>query len=113
MRCRRRASAVEGEGEADRVGVAAEAGEQAESGPGPAAGSGMSVDGGERVEQVEACDGPAGAVGVAIVGGHDEGGAAGAVDHARGEDAEDAAVPLRVIEHDALGGVQSRWHRAG
>ena len=77
------------------------------------------MDGGEGVEQVEAGDGAAGAVGLAVFGvGEDEGGAAGAVDDARGEDAEDAAVPLGIVEDDALGGEGSSsglsaWLRVG
>ena len=59
------------------------------------------MDGSEGVEQMEAGDGAAGAVSFFRVGGEDEGGTAGAVDDARGEDAEDAAMPLRVIEDEA------------
>ena len=62
-------------------------------------------DGGEGVEQVEAGDGAAGAVGLAVGVGEDEGGAAGAVDDAGGEDAEDAAMPVGVVEDEAFGGV--------
>ena len=56
------------------------------------------------VEEVEAGDGAAGAVGVAVGVGDDEGGAAGAVDDAGGEDAEDAAMPVGVVEDEAVGG---------
>ena len=89
-----------GEGEADGVGVAAEAGEDGDS----VVFAGGGVDCGEGVEQVEAGDGAARAVGLAVFVGEDEGGAAGAVDDARGEDAEDAAVPGGVVEDDAGGG---------
>ena len=54
---------------------------------------------------MEAGDGAAGAVGLAIFVGEDERGAAGAVDYARGEDAEHAAMPVGVVEDDAVGGV--------
>ena len=85
-----------GEGKADGVGVAAETGEEVWT---------ISVDGGEGFEEVEAADGAAGAVGGAFLVGEDEGGAAGAVDDAGGEDAEDATVPVGVIEDDAVGGL--------
>ena len=47
------------------------------------------------IEQVEAGDGASGSVSVAIFVGHNDGGSAGAVDHAGGENAEDAAMPAR------------------
>jgi hypothetical protein len=65
---------------------------------------GVFVYGGEGVEEVKARDGTSGAVSVAVFVGEDEGGAAGAVDDAGGEDAEDAAVPVGIVEDDALGG---------
>ena len=83
------------EGEADRVGVASKAVED---------GVRSCVGRGERVEQVEAGDGATGAMGIAFGVGQNEGGAAGAVDDAGGEDAEDAAVPLGVVEDEAVGG---------
>jgi hypothetical protein len=69
-------------------------------------GVGGGVGGGDGVEEVEARDGTAGAVGAAVFRGvgDDEGGAAGAVDDAGGEDAEDAAVPVGVVEDEAVGG---------
>ena len=76
-----------GQREAYGVGVASEAGEES------VGGVDLSVDGGEGVEEMEAGDGAAGAVGLAVFVGEDEGGTAGAVDYAGGEDAEDAAMP--------------------
>ena len=105
-RCGRggQARLVGGEREADGVGVASEAVEERRRVGG--------VGGGEGVEQVEAGDGAAGAVGVAVGVGEDEGGAAGAVDDAGGEDAEDAAMPVGVVEDDAVGGVGAGRRRA-
>ena len=94
MRSRRTGSGSTRQREADGMGVAAEAGEEFV----PA----CDVDGGERVEQVKAGDGAAGAVGLLRLRSQDERGQAGAVDDARGEDAEHAAMPLRVVEDDAL-----------
>ena len=71
------------------------------------------MDCGEGVEEVEAFDGAAGAVGVAIFVGEDEGRAAGAVDDARGENSEDAAMPGGVVEDDALGEKISRCGAQG
>ena len=82
--------------EAYGVGVASEASEERGEVP--------MMDGGEGVEEVEAGDGAAGAVGLLVFVGEDEGGAAGAVDYAGGEDAEDSAMPGGVVEDDASGG---------
>ena len=70
------------------MGVASEAGED-----GLLLFNRSGVDGGEGVEEVEAGDGAAGAVCGAVFVGDDERGAAGAVDDARSEDADDATVP--------------------
>ena len=74
-----------GQGKADGEGVAAEAGEEI----------GAALDG---VEQVEAVDGAARAVGDAVFNADDDGGLGGALDDARGEDADDAAMPAFAID---------------
>ena len=74
--------------EADRVRVAAEAHEDI-------------VAAFERFEQMEAGDGAAGAVGLAVFMAEHERGTAGALDHARGEDAEHAAMPAVAIDDEA------------
>jgi len=51
---------------------------------------------GEGVEEMEAGDGAARAVGCAVFMREDECGTMGALDDARGEDADDAAVPTGV-----------------
>ena len=102
MRCAEGGDVCAEEREADGVGVAAEAGEEA-----------LGVDGGEGVEEVEAFNGAAGAVGVAVLFREDDGGAAGAVDDAGGEDAEDAAMPLGMAEDDALGWVGTGFGAKG
>ena len=63
------------------------------------------MDGGEGVEEMEAGDGATGAVSLLVFVGEDEGGAAGAVDYAGGEDAEDSAMPLGVVEDEDFGGI--------
>ncbi len=50
---------------------------------------------------MEAGDGAAGAVGLAIFVAEDERGTAGALDHARGEDAEHAAMPAVAVDDEA------------
>ena len=85
-----------GQGEADGEGVAAEAREEV----------GADLDGGE---QQEAVDGAAGAVGDSAIGAvfnaDDDGRLGGALDDARGEDADDAAMPaVAVDDEQAVGG---------
>ncbi len=81
-----------GQGEADGEGVAAEASEEI----------GAGFDGGEKGESV---DGAAGAVGHAVFNADDDGGLGGALDDARGEDADDAAMPAVAIDDEkAVGG---------
>ena len=60
-----------------------------------------SVAGLDGVEQMEAGDRAAGAVGLAIFVRDDQRGLTGAVDHARGEDADDAAMPAVAVDDDA------------
>ncbi len=62
------------------------------------------VRGGEGLEQMEAGDGAAGAMGVAFLVGKHKRGATGALDDAGGENAEDAAMPVGMVEDEALGG---------
>lgn len=76
---------VGGESEADGVGVSAEAREEGVVG--------LLVRGGDGVEEMEAVDGAARAVGDAVFMSENECGATGAVDDARGEDADDASMP--------------------
>ncbi len=81
-----------GQGKADGEGVAAEAGEEI----------GAALDG---VEELEAVDGAAGAVGHAVFDADNDGGFGGALDDARGEDADDAAMPaFAVDQQQAVGG---------
>ncbi len=83
-----------GQGKADGEGVAAEAREEI----------GAAFDG---VEQLKSVDGAAGAVGDAIAVFHadDDGRLGGALDHARGENADDAAMPaVAVDDQQAVGG---------
>ena len=81
-----------GQGKADGEGVAAEAGEEI----------GAGFNGGEKGESI---DGAAGAVGYAVFNADDDGGLGGALDHARGEDADDAAMPaIAVDDEEAVGG---------
>ena len=93
---------IGGKGETDGVRVAAEAGEEI--------GRMLIVEGmggRERIKQVKAGDGSTGAVGLALLVGEDESGAAGAFDDAGGEDAEHAAMPVGMVEDEALGRVGS------
>ena len=80
------------------MGVASEAGE---GGGGVLPGM---VDGGKGVEEVEAGMERPEPWACSVFVGEDEGGAAGAVDDPGGEDAEDSAVPVGVVEDDAAGG---------
>jgi len=81
-----------GHGEADGEGVTAEAGEEI----------GAAFDG---VEEMESVDGAAGAVSDTVFNADDNGGLRGALDDARGEDADDAAVPaFAVDDEEAVGG---------
>ena len=90
-----------GQGEADGEGVAAEAGEEI----------GAGFDGGE---QREAVDGAAGAVGHAVFDADDDGRLGGALDDARGENADDAAMPaVAVDDEQAVGGEFSVGRRGG
>src|SRR6201994_729041 len=54
----------------------------------------------ERFEQMEAGNGAAGAVGLAIFVTEDERGTTGALDDARGEDAEHAAMPSVAVDDE-------------
>ena len=76
-----------GKGEADGKGVAAEASEEI----------GAGFDGGEEGEAV---DRAARAVRDAIFHADDEGGLGGALDNARGENADDAAMPPIAVDHE-------------
>ena len=82
-------------GEADGKGVAAEAGEQV----------GAGFDG---FEQRESIDGATGAVGDWTLGRvfhvDDDRGLGGALDHARGEDADDAAMPAVAVDDEQAAG---------
>ena len=81
-----------GQREADGEGVAAEASEEI----------GAGFDGGEEHEAV---DGAAGAVGYTVFDADDDGRLGGALDDARGEDADDAAMPaVAVDDEEAVGG---------
>ena len=53
----------------------------------------------EGVEQLESVDGAAGAVGHAVFDADHDGRLGGALDDARGEDADDAAMPAVAIDH--------------
>src|SRR5580692_11307222 len=77
-----------GQREADGVRVSAEADEDV-------------VAAFERFEQMEAGDGAAGAVGLTVFMTQNECGAACALDHTRGEDAEDAAMPSFAVDDEA------------
>ena len=90
--------AVGGQGKADGEGVAAEAGEEI----------GAALEG---VEKLEAVDGAAGAVGHAVFNADDDGGLGGALDDARGENADDAAVPALAVDHQQAVGGQFRVRR--
>ncbi len=61
------------------------------------------MDSGEGVEKMEAFDGAAGAMGLALLVCEDEGGKAGAIDDAGGENAEDTSVPGGVVEDETAG----------
>ena len=93
-----------GQREADGVRVAAEADEDI-------------VAAFERFEQMEAGDGAAGAVRLAVFVAEDERGVAGALDDARGENAEDAAMPAIAVDDEAalaFDDVRRRaWRRSG
>ena len=78
---------VGGHGESDGEGVATEAGEEICT----------AFDG---IEKLEAVDGAAGAVGHAFFHADDDGGLGGALDDARGEDADDAAMPAFAIDDE-------------
>ena len=59
----------------------------------------------DGVEQMKAVDGAAGAVGHAVFDADDDGRLGGALDDARGEDADDAAMPaVAVDDEQAVGG---------
>ena len=59
----------------------------------------------DGVEQLESVDGAAGAVRDAVFDADDDGRLGGAFDHARGEDADDAAMPAVAVDNEqALGG---------
>ena len=85
-----------GHGEADGEGVSAETGEQV----------GAAFEG---VEQLETIDAATGAMGDSTVGAvfnaDDDGRLGGAFDDTRGEDAEDAAMPVGVVEDEDVGRV--------
>ena len=76
-----------GEGEADGEGMAAEASEEV----------GAGLDGGEEREAV---DRAAGAMSDAVFDADDDGGLGGALDDARGENADDAAMPAVAIDDE-------------
>ena len=76
-----------GQGEADSECVAAEAGEKI----------GAGFDGGQEREAV---DRAARAIGDAILDADDDGGLGGALDNARGEDADDAAMPAFAVDDE-------------
>jgi hypothetical protein len=83
---------VGGQGKADGEGVAAEAREEI----------GAAFDG---VEQLKAVDGAAGAVRHAVFDADHDGRLGGALDDARGENADDAAMPaVAVDDQQAVGG---------
>jgi hypothetical protein len=73
--------------EADGEGMAAEAGEKIRAGF-------------KSIEELEAVHGAAGAVGDTILHADDYGGLGGALDDARGKDADDAAVPSFSIDNE-------------
>ena len=93
---------VGGQGETHREGVAAEAREQLRA----------AFDG---VEQLKAVNGAAGTVGdfafEAFLDADDDRRLGGAFDHARGQNADDAAVPAFAVDHQQMVGVQLRIGR--
>ena len=86
--------------EADGVSVAAEAGEDFVT----------ALDG---FEQMKAGNGAAGTVGFAVFPRDDDGRLAGLVDDARGENADDAAVPVVAVHDDAARFAEAGFVEAG
>ena len=84
-----------GQRKADGEGVAAEAREEI----------GAGLDGGEEREAV---DGAAGAVGHAVFHADHDGGLGGALDDARGENADDAAMPAVAVDDEQAVGDEVR-----
>ena len=83
--------AVGGHGKADGEGMATEAREEVAAGF-------------NCFEQLKAIDGTAGAVGDAIFNANYDGGLGGAFYHARGEDADDAAMPSVALDNEHAAG---------
>ena len=84
--------AIGGHGESDREGMSAETREEIAAGL-------------DRLEQRKAIDGSAGAVGDAVFDADHDGRLGGALDHARSENADDAAMPAVAVDHEqAVGG---------
>ena len=110
-------------GEAFRgaVGEAALQFRQSRGGESKAHGEGVAAEASEKIgagfdcfEQLKAVDGAAGAVRDAVFNADDERGFGGTFDDARGEDADDAAMPAIAIDDDeACGGKISVGGEAG
>src|SRR5579862_833119 len=64
----------------------------------------LSMNRSKSLEEVKAFDGASRTVGLSVLMSEDERRAPGAVDDARGENAEDAAMPVRIVEDETFRG---------